>query len=193
MKPKDLVILIVFLIPSFLFAQFEYEVTAEQPFGKANPNAPEQIKDFDELIGNCNCKSTKRKPDGTWNEALAMKWQFKYILNGMAVQDRSLSTDGSHAGSIRQFSADSSRWYVHWFSAKTPSTSLPVWEGNRKDGKITLYRKQNAPNGTEGYFRLTFYDIRKTGFNWVGEWVDLTETVVYPTWKIECVKESSTK
>ena len=27
----------------------------------------------------------------------------------------------------------------------------------------------------EGFYRLTFYDISKKGYKWVGEWVDKTE------------------
>ena len=177
------------LIISFSFAQFEYEANSEYPFGRPNPEAPEQIKDFSELIGVCHCDSTLRNQDGTWAEATDMKWTWKYIMNGMAVQDESLKSDGSNSGSIRQFIADSSKWYVHWYSSATPSTTFPTWEGNRKDGKIILYRPQKAPNGMDGFYRLTFYDISKSGYKWIGEWVSPDESIVYPTWKIDCVKK----
>ena len=41
----------------------------------------------------------------------------------------------------------------------------------------------------EGNYRLTFYDMRETGYKWIGEWVDKGETIIYPTWKIECTKK----
>ncbi|WP_460218325.1 hypothetical protein [Psychroserpens sp. MEBiC05023] len=170
-------------------AQYEYDANDKHPFGKANPEASENIKDFESMIGSCHCKSTTRKQDGTWNDSEDMTWTWRYIMNGTAVQDETLKADGSHSGSIRQFIKDSSRWYVHWYSSKTPSTILPVWEGGKKEDKIVLYRDQTAPNGTEGYFRLTFYDMSKTGYKWIGEWVDKTETVIYPTWKIDCVRK----
>jgi hypothetical protein len=67
---------------------------------------------------------------------------------------------------------------------------LGVWEGGKTDnGNIVLYRDQAAPNGTEGYFRLTFYEITDKSFQWIGEWVDLGETFSYPTWKISCTKQ----
>lgn len=172
-----------------ILGQNNYNDSKEFPFGKANPEAPEQIKDYELMIGACNCKSTKRNQDGTWAESEDITWTWKYILNGMAVQDETLKPDGSHSGSIRQFIADSSRWYVHWYSSKTPSTKLPVWEGNKKDDKIVLYKDQKAPNGADGFFRLSFYDMSKSGYKWIGEWVDTTETVVYPTWKIDCIRE----
>ena len=108
----------------------------------------------------------------------------------MAVQDETLKADGGHSGSIRQFIADSSRWYVHWFSSKTPTSTFPIWEGNKKEnGNIVLYKEQKAPNGMDGFYRLTFYDISKSGYKWIGEWVDKTETTVFPTWKIDCKRK----
>jgi hypothetical protein len=117
-----------------------------------------------------------------------MVWSFKYILNGYGVQDQSAKQDGSNSGSVRQFIADSSRWYVHWYSNKTPSTTLPTWEGNKKGDDIVLYKPQKAPNGMEGNTRLTFSNISENGFNWVLEWVNPDESIVYPTWKIACTK-----
>jgi len=182
--------LLLFFISFTLFAQYDYSVSEKLPYGKANPEAPEQIKDYEQLIGECNCKSSTKKQDGTWTEGIDMIWKWKYIMNGMAVQDETLKIDGTHSGSIRQYIADSSKWYVHWFSSKTPSTILPIWEGTKKEnGNIVLYRKIKAPNGMDGFYRLTFYDISKSGYKWIGEWVDKTESVVFPTWKIDCVRK----
>lgn len=176
------------------YAQDEYEVSKDAPFGLPNPNAPKQIKDFQPMIGECNCKSTARNSDGSWQETQNMIWRWKYIMNGNAVQDETIKEDGGHSGSIRQFIADSSKWYVHYYSVKSPPTTLPTWEGNKtKDGsKIVLYKDQKAPNGIEGYYRLTFYDMSATGYKWIGEWVDKSEKINYATWKIECNKKTKT-
>ncbi len=182
----------ILLISSSLSAQYDYEPSDQFPFGRLNPDAPKETADFTLMIGKCNCKSETRKPDGTWNEAIDMTWTFKYIMNGMGVQDETLKSDGKHSGSIRQFNADSSRWYVHYYSSPFASNTLSAWEGNRKDDKIVLYREQKAPNGMDGSYRLTFYDMSETGYKWIGEWVDTEEKIVYPTWKISCVKESET-
>ena len=61
-----------------------------------------------------------------------------------------------------------------------------TWEGGMKDDKILLYNKQKAPNGLDGFYRITFSDISTGGFNWNGEWVSTDESIVYPTWKIWC-------
>ena len=165
-----------------------YEPSLDFPYGKINPEAPQQLADFAPLIGLCDCKSESRNPDRTWADPVDMTWKFKYIMNGKAVQDETHKADGGHSGSIRQYSKDSARWYVHYYSSKSISTRLSAWEGNKKENDIVLYREQKAPNGMEGYYRLTFSNISDKGFNWIGEWVDKTEKIVFPTWKISCTK-----
>jgi hypothetical protein len=75
----------------------------------------------------------------------------------------------------------------HWSSSVAPV--LGCWEGNRTGNKIILYREQAAPNGLEGFYKLTFFDITNKGYHWLGEWVDKQESFSYPTWKIFCKKE----
>jgi len=189
---RILLLIILYLLPLVLSAQNDqntaYEISEDQPYGKLNPDAPPQTADFAPLIGLCDCKSETRNQDGTWAEPLDMTWKWYYILNGMAVQDETLKADGKHSGSIRQYSKDSARWYVHYYSTAAIATTLSTWEGNKKGDDIVLYRKQKAPNGMDGFYRLTFSNISKKGFNWIGEWVDTTEKIVYPTWKIQCLK-----
>lgn len=189
-----LIFLFVFSIPvGITFAQeniSEYGPSKEHPFGQYNPKAPKQLKDYKELIGVSKCKSVSRNPDQTWAKPVQMIWKWKYILNGNAIQDETLKSDGTHSGSIRQYDKDSLRWNVHYYTTRRASLKLPVWHGNKnEEGKIVLYRKQKSPNGMDGFYRLTFYDISKKGYKWVGEWVDTTEKIIFPTWKISCVKE----
>ncbi len=178
------------LLPGILLSQIsmEYMPDTKNPFGTLNPDAPTEVADFEPLIGTCDCISTARKADQSWGEPQKMIWTFKYIMNGMAVQDETLKEDGIPSGSIRQFIADSSKWYVHYYTNARPSTTLPTWEGGKRGDSLVFYREQKAPNGMDGSYRLTFSNISNTGFDWVGEWVDTSESIVYPTWKIECKK-----
>jgi len=185
-------LLLTLLISTPLLAQYDYDLSNSFPFGKLNPEAFPQTADYALLIGISECKSESRAQDGSWNEEVDMIWRWKYIMNGMAVQDETLKADGLHSGSIRQFNADSTKWHVHYYSSSAATSSLSSWEGEpKKDGSIVLYRRQPAPNGTDGYYRLTYSEITKKGFNWIGEWVNLEETFSYPTWKISCKKIAS--
>lgn len=170
---------------------FQYESSTDFPFGKLNPQAPQQVADFAPMIGQSNCDSQNRNPDGSWQEVVNMQWRFKYIMNGMAVQDESLKADGKHSGSIRQFNVDSLKWYVHYYATNSPTPVLSSWEGEVKADKIVLYRPQKAPNGMDGFSRLTFYGFAPSGFKWIGEWVNPDETIVYPFWKIDCKKSKA--
>jgi hypothetical protein len=177
------------LFTSAAFAQFEYEPSDDYPFGRLNPEAPEEVGDFDPLIGESRCESVTRASDQTWNQPHEMIWRWKYIMNGLAVQDETLRTEAPMAGSIRQFNADSSAWYVHYYSMGGISQTLPSWKGNKdKEGRIVLYREQKSPNGLDGFYRLTFYDITEESFEWIGEWVTRDESFTFPTWKISCKK-----
>lgn len=64
-----------------------YETSEEHPYGQLNPEAPEQVADFQPMIGHWHCKSLSRNPDGSWQDTTMMEWRFKYIMNGTAVQD----------------------------------------------------------------------------------------------------------
>ncbi|MDW3649933.1 MAG: hypothetical protein R8P61_22870 [Bacteroidia bacterium] len=168
-----------------------YEVSAENPFGLLNPDAPKEVADYAPLIGICDCVSESRKQDQTWAEPVQMTWKFKYIMNGQAVQDETVKEDGTYSGSIRQFNADSSKWYVHYYSKASAAARLPAWEGGKVDDKIILYMEQKAPNGMDGSYKISFYDISEEGFKWLGEWVNVGETFSFPTWKISCTKRKA--
>ncbi len=189
---KRLIYLVILIYPLMLNAQVSHEYGPSQhyPFGRPNPKAPAQITDYAPMIGVCDCSSVSRKPDQTWADPVQMTWTFKYIMNGMAVQDETIKADGGHSGSIRQYIADSARWFVHYYSSPGATPVLPAWEGNRneKENQIVLFKDSPAPNGMAGDYRLTFSEMTEDGFKWVGEWVDKSRSVVFPTWRIECKK-----
>ena len=180
---------IVFLFNAFAFSQEEYKASPKNPFGKLNPSASKEVADYADLIGISDCKSRQRGKDGKFKTAVNSVWQFKYVMNGTAVQDESWKSDGSHTTSIRQFDNKKSQWHVTFFSKNSPSPTPSTWSGGtNKKGDIVLKRPQKAPNGMEGFSKLTFHEISKKSFKWKGEWVDKSEKIVFPFWRIECKK-----
>jgi hypothetical protein len=167
---------------------YSYSASNLLPFGSLNPDAPNELRDYSELIGICDCKSIKRTKDETWAAPVDMQWTFKYIMNGTAIQDESLKLDGTYSGSIRQFNKDSLRWYVHYYSSQNVAPELASWQGGQREHEIVLFKKQKAPNGAEGFYKIRFYDISENGFNWLGAWISKEEDFIYETWKIECRK-----
>ena len=191
MKPLQF-LLFAFLPFIFSYGQveeFKFEPSPEYPFGLFDPAFSKPGRDFHPLIGESSCLSLARIDKDNWADTTDMIWRWKYIMDGKGVQDETLHETGNHAGSIRQYIEDSVNWYVHYYSTKLPSTSLPAWEGTMKDsGDIVLYREQTAPNGMEGFYKIVFSDISYTSFNWIGAWVTPDESFSYPTWKIFCKK-----
>ena len=165
----------------------EYEPSDEYPYGKLNPDAPAEVGDFAGMIGLCDCASVSRNQDGSWQDTTAMEWSFKYVLNGTAVQDE-VWRESNFASSIRQYHADSAQWIVTYYSYPFVSYKVGVWRGNKVGEEIVLKQPQKAPNGMDGFSRLTFYDISPAGFKWKGEWVKDDGTITYPFWTIDCVK-----
>ena len=84
---KNPILLLLLLCSSILFSQTEYEPNDQHPYGQPNPDAPQQLSDFAPLIGTCDCTSESRTADKTWAAPINMTWTFKYMMNGMAIQD----------------------------------------------------------------------------------------------------------
>lgn len=188
------IVLIVLFQTAFAqvsLSDFKYEPSEAYPFGRPHPDAPEQIKDYKMLIGLSDCKSITRNTDGAWRkDSVDVIWRFKYIMNGTAVQDESLKADQIHTSSIRQFNKEAGKWYVAFFSSVAPVNASTSWEGGMMGNEIILSKEQKAPNGMDGFHKITFYDISDNGFNWKGEWVDKEEKFVYPTWHLFCTKRN---
>ena len=170
---------------------YRYEPSAQNPFGQPHPDAPKQIKQFAPMIGIADCSSEARLDPNTWATPIDMTWRFKYIMNGMAVQDETLKADGQHSGSIRQFDSETKQWIVHYYNSSQIAKTLPAWQGGLQDDRIVLLREQKAPNGMDGSYRLTFFNMQENGYQWIGEWINPDASIVYPTWKINCKKRTS--
>lgn len=186
-----LVMLVLIVVNNVQSKQYLYAPSTDHPYGQYNPSAPAALKDFEPLIGQAQCQSYSRLDQNNWGAAVDMLWTFKYIMNGHAVQDSTLKSDGTHGGSLRQYDTDHKQWNVHYYTTKSTPEFLPAWQGGLEGDDLVFWREQKAPNGMDGFYRLTFYEISENGYQWIGEWVNKDSTITYPTWKISCIKINS--
>ncbi|NER13167.1 hypothetical protein GWK08_06935 [Leptobacterium flavescens] len=169
---------------------FSNEVSQEQPYGKLDLKATPQLADYNKLIGSCQCKSVRLQPDGKWSDSIALKWRWKYIMNGNAVQDEGWYGDRdnpSYFTSVRVYDKKNERWYVTYFSPEL-NFKPDTWIGRKENGNIVLEGTIKTTGG-ELTSLLTFSDISDSGFNWEARIInpDLPGGG-YSFWKIFCKK-----
>jgi hypothetical protein len=177
-----------FVTGALLVSSAAAQAFQTEPAATPAPSAPEQLRDYANLIGTSGCRSARASSDGSFPDTVAMSWRFKYILGGFAVQDESWKDDGTYASSIRQYDADSARWAVTYFASTSAPAAPPTWTGGNVGGDIVLSRPQPSPFGAPGASRLTFYNISSAAFDWKGEWVSGDGSIVFPFWRISCTK-----
>ena len=160
-------------------------------YSKMKPESNSALPDdFLPMLGTCKCKSQRRNKDGDWQEAIDASWTFKLIMEGRGIQDEFALANGNSGGSIRQYSHDDKKWYVHYYSSLSPTPNLQSWEGEMKEnGNIVLYSPQKSTEGQDGFLKLTFHNISEKGYDWIGEWVDENEDTKNAFWKISCTRD----
>jgi hypothetical protein len=189
---KIIIYLVALLCTSNLYSQSlesKYEPNIDHPYGLPNPASPMQLLDYKDLIGVCDCVSVRKNPDQTWGDSVAMRWEWRYVLNGTAVQDITYRADNSSSSSMRQYNADSASWYVTYFNSLQNSAKPNTWSGGLdENGDMVLKVSQKAPNGLEGHSILSFKNISKEGFNWTADWEAINGNFRTTYWEINCRK-----
>ena len=165
-------------------APLQYEPSARYPFGRANPEAPPELAQFDFMIGMNDCVEQRiNNATGEWVEGVR-SWDAYYFMNGFAIRDSGKSGASTNSN-IRVYDASAGEWAVTFYSA--PAYGSGTWRGKMEDGNMVLRQAQKAP-GTDfdGFSVLTFSNVSDRGFDWSGEWISEDGTVVFPFWRIQC-------
>ena len=170
-------------IPSLNSEHFEYEASEEYPYGRMNPNAPNETTQFNFMVGECDCiDSIKNPADGQWYVFKSI-WNAKFVLNGQAIQDIGWNPIFS-VSSMRMYNISKKVWEVTFF--KMPQPQSGKWTG-RKEGENMVMRQKTSNGGVDGESRLTFYDIRSRGFKWKSEFFG-DDGSYSSSWWISCTK-----
>jgi len=162
----------------------QYEPTPVFPFGRANPDAPAEIRQFDFLIGSFECDSELFMSSRGEFVPLKTRWTADYVLNGWAIQDKTWNSVLS-ATSIRIFNTKTGQWEVTFFMQ--PYLQSGVWHGGRVKDDMVLSKEMEDDDGVFTS-RLTFSDISDSGYKWVSEYVR-DGKVFHTTWKIACERD----
>ena len=164
-----------------MFGQFE--ANAAYPYGRPNPDAPDELRQFQFMIGDNECVDHILQDDGSWQEIKA-KWNGTYFLNGYGIQDKYWTDTSFVTSNIRIFDPIRRKWMVTFFSM--PDYSSGVWEVVMEEQRLVMRQKRTGLDGTEALSRLTFYNITDHGFDWVAE--SIGDDGVVQDWKSSCKK-----
>ncbi len=184
MFKKSLFLLVILSCFSIsMFAQNEvpkvptdHEPSPAFPYGRLNPKAPPETKQFSFMIGEFDCVDQIINPQtGKWVKFPAI-WNAKYFLNGHGIQDQYWSPRFS-TSNIRVFDTKEKKWKITFF--QMPGYNSGVWSG-MKEGENLVMRQGNDEQGS----RLTFSGITKDGFEWVGE--SMRKGKANTFWKSSC-------
>ncbi len=155
---------------------FKYEVNSAFPFGRLNPKAPPETKQFDFMIGEFDCN------DRILNPATKKWFKFKairratYILNGYAIHDQNW-TPLLNSTNIRSFNPKTKQWEVTYF--KYPNYYTGVWKGGMEGENMVVRQGTGAKES-----RLSFFNISKDSYSWKAE--RMVEGKFAINWEFTC-------
>ena len=152
---------------------------SDHPYGLRHPDAPEQLEQFEFLIGEHTCTDELVELDGT-TVRLNARWTGQYILNGLAIQDHYWNERYS-ASNVRVFDPTQGKWIVTYF--RLPDYRSGTWEGGA-DGNNLILRRSFELDGQVVESRLVFRNISANGFEWTSEYIGRDRR--YTNWTSSC-------
>ncbi|MFZ1701246.1 MAG: hypothetical protein WBO10_14885 [Pyrinomonadaceae bacterium] len=154
----------------------DHEASPAYPFGRLNPNAPPETKQFEFLIGEFDCDDRILNPqNGKWFDMKVLR-RGAYVLDGHAIQDQNW-LPLFNTSNLRVFDAKDKKWKVTYF--KAPPYQTGVWEGGIEGKDIVL---RQTTGKTES--RLSFFDIGPDIYSWKAETV--TDGKAALGWQFTC-------
>ena len=161
-----------------------YDPSPAFPFGRLNPDAPPQTKQFAFMIGEFDCiDRRRRKGSDPWHVEHG-KWNAAYYLNGMAILDRGYNETYA-VSNVRIFDPKAGLWKVTYFAPNEPSG---VWKGKKEGRDMVLKRDWGGGDKPRVHSRLTFSHITPRSFEWVAEYRIDAKKDWTATWKISCTR-----
>lgn len=147
---------------------------------RPNPEAPEEIRQFGQLVGSWHCKGSERQQDGSWKETPGVAiWDWYYVLDGYAVQDvwrpdTEANPDATQGTNLRTFDPETGMWDIVWTKQDVPQ--IERFRAGFRDGEIHMFAERPAgPSYPRHLLHVTFHNIGDDRFDWRYETSGLTD------------------
>lgn len=145
---------------------------AQSPlFGARNPDAPEGVEQYGQLVGKWVCAPASRQEDGSMKASDARPtWIWHYALNGHAIQDvwipdpEKSPPEAAMGTNLRVYDADADRWEMVW-TAETLAGFLRFTATMRNDDIVMRGEIRTGPRPPH-LARVTFHNIGDDHFDW---------------------------
>lgn len=145
-----------------------------------NENAPEQVKEFGQLVGDWSCAGENLNPDGEWQKSPGRAtWSWYYILEGFGVQDvwlpdREQNPNAPMGTNVRTFDPETGLWEVVWATQAVPK--FDRYKASFRNGEIHIFAERPATKQFRSHLmRITFHNISADHFDWRYEASGLTD------------------
>jgi hypothetical protein len=133
-----------------------------------NANAPEQVQQFGQLMGNWSCQGSAPQPDGSWQDSPSRAaWTWYYVLDGFAVQDvwKPGNPKAPMGTNLRTYDAETDSWLMVW--ATQTQARFDHFTATFQDGQIVMLGDRWArPAFAAHKARITFFNIDETHYDW---------------------------
>ena len=145
-----------------------------------HPDAPEQLMEYGQLVGNWQCKSSSRQQDGTWKESPGLAtWTWYFVLDGHAVLDvwkpLPIAQGKVFPGTnLRTYDPETGIWNVAWTIANSPK--IETFISSFRNDAIHITTEREARGTFPAHMmHITFYNISEKHFDWKYEFSPLTD------------------
>ena len=180
---------------SKLGVDLKHQATSTNPWGSPHPDAAPALQQFAFMVGHHECKQTMTGVNPSSPEQVLMgdlAWFAYYALDGRAIRDEYYSM-GGNGEQTRAYDSYAKEWWVTFASVPGVVQLVPEPKPKRgsfsaieKDGAMIMTAAKTDAKGVDYTHTITFFDIKKDGFEWKSENVFADKTI--NTGNISCHK-----
>lgn len=144
------------------------------------PDAPDALHQYGQLVGHWACSGENHQPDGSWKKTPGKAtWSWYWVLGGRAVQDvwkpsPEAPATASMGTNLRTYDAESGTWHVVWTTIANPH--MEVYRSAWRNDALHIQAERPASSNWPAHLaHITFHNISDDHFDWKYESSALTD------------------